>query len=197
MGRPRRERVDAQFHSFWFEVGGLGKFCECSTGSQHRIEPTGKTRGPTKTPRGPRPEIDTRNPVANPVANKLFPCRCRGVGRPRRERVDAHFRHRFLCCPCRCRGLGRPRRERVDAQFHCFWLELGGFAAPAGVGAWVAPGGRGWTPNFTAFGLRSVVSANFVNVALAVSTESNQQAKQEARRRLQEAQDPRSTHEIL
>ena len=53
-----------------------------------------------------------------------FPCRCRGVGRPRRERVDAHFRHRFLCCPCRCRGLGRPRRERVDAQFHCCWLSL-------------------------------------------------------------------------
>ena len=26
------------------------------------------------------------------------------------------------------------------------------FAAPAGVGAWVVPGGRGWTPNFTVFG---------------------------------------------
>ena len=47
-----------------------------------------------------------------------FPCRCRGVGRPRRERVDAHFRHRFIRCPCRCRGLGRPRREKVDAQSH-------------------------------------------------------------------------------
>ncbi len=53
-----------------------------------------------------------------------FPCRCRGVGRPRRERVDAHFRHRFLRCPCRCRGLGRPRREKVDAQFYYFWPSL-------------------------------------------------------------------------
>ena len=32
--------------------------------------------------------------------------------------MDAHFRHRrFVRCPCRCRGLGRPRREKVDAQW--------------------------------------------------------------------------------
>ena len=73
------------------------------------------------------------------------------VGRPRWERVDAHFRHRVLRCPCRCRGLGRPRRERVDAQLqlhtHSVSSRLAMLLLPLPVsGCGSSPAGEGGRP---------------------------------------------------
>ena len=91
--------------------------CKSPTPSMQNIRPLFDWKNKGNRCQHIRFRVDSLFPIPRQRKLCFFPCRCRGVGRPRQERVDAHFRHRCLRCPCRCRGLGRPRREKVDAQF--------------------------------------------------------------------------------